>query len=616
MNGNDILKAMNGIDERFIREAERLEAPESRITAEAEHITADNGKPVRVRRSGAVLAAGLAVVIAAGGIFAAVKYANRGVPEDISPAGQTANGFQPMTAENDYVRLTLNNIESDGHIAVFSFDLDKLYDEDDPDNRQLDFHVNSLYHGMFDAHAKDGKGDAFMVNTTSKGTNGDDVDKFSSFMVFDQPADKREFELNVFLSSYSTAIDCESLIKDISFDITVTKNKDCCTLKAADGRAVTVSELGMTADHETTVGIEKEMDEKTYKAAYPESITDKNGTVYKTPLESAEFFRLGHDTDDATYALIGKPSVPAKDIAELTVDGEVYKAEEYSAPDPDNSRTPGPEYAAKTVDLSEPINLGYSGQNGFLLKSVELEPSKELTEPVSAKNSHLEFTVVSYLSDGLFARIDCAVKPLDDKGREFVSDDTAYIIVSPSYADDASNTVLSGTGGGSNGYDPETDLLTWNLGLITGDLDSSRKIRLKASPRQNQQSDDNAKLFEGLEVEINPVKNLAVKKMADQNGNEITVSSLGVTWFNGAAEAEDVEKRPEYSTYSFVCSSGETTETAEFIGANQNTEALDDGSGKYRLLINRTFSQNGQNNLSDITGVIIDGVLYSELVNE
>ncbi|MBR1750388.1 MAG: DUF4179 domain-containing protein [Ruminococcus sp.] len=120
MNGNDILRAMNGLDDRFV------------ISASREHIVKRN-KPKRIAARLAVgIAAAVVFTIPAGAAYsqfvhesAVMEYFTEDSVRYIEDKGLALN----ISDENEHLRITLDTLLSDGNIGTLIMTVEALDDE-------------------------------------------------------------------------------------------------------------------------------------------------------------------------------------------------------------------------------------------------------------------------------------------------------------------------------------------------------------------------------------------------------------------------------------------------------------------------------------------------------
>lgn len=298
---------------------------------------AASGKPIKVHRGGTAVAAGLALAIAAGGIFMTVKLRSSS-PDSIS------SGFTPVSAENKYVRLTLTDLKSDGHILKGSFDLDKLYGsyagktfEDYIVHREgaedyavsfgeFDDYANSLFDVSLRLTSGDGTVTG-MLSGSSRASNLDPLDKYDAYAVFGEKAPEGSGIIDIDTSFYETCtFDMKVLAENISLTADTAKNVTSRKFVTEDGMTALISELGIYFEGEAANVLDRKIKEGTYedeadfqKKVFTVSVTDVSGNVTSAMLENPHYFSYPENESVPYSVFIGALPIPAGDIEKITI---------------------------------------------------------------------------------------------------------------------------------------------------------------------------------------------------------------------------------------------------------------------------------------------------------
>lgn len=307
---------------------------------------AATGKPIKVRRGSTAIAAGLALVIAAGGTFTAVKLSSSS-PDSISRAA-----FAPVSAENKYIRLTLTDIKSDGYIVKASFDLDRLYGsyagkpfEDYVIHREgiedyvvsfeeFDEYVNSLFNGNLRRTSEEGG-----VSTFYSAAAGQEpikqVDLFDMYSFFTEETGSLTCDIDIDTSIYETCtFDRKVLAENIKLRADIEKNVESRKFVSEDGMVIRISELGICCEGDFAKALRQKIMDSTFvdnedyqKKLYTVSVTDGNGIVTEAMLKDPVYYDFTEGESVPYSVLAGTLPIPADKIETITVFGTTFEAD-------------------------------------------------------------------------------------------------------------------------------------------------------------------------------------------------------------------------------------------------------------------------------------------------
>lgn len=250
MNGNDILRAMNGLDERFIASAGR------EITV----------RPGGLRKRAATIAAGIAaaaVLAVQAAAYAYIQFAHKAAVQEyfseesveyLEGHGLALN----YTDENEHIRLTVDTLLSDGHIGSMILTvegLDKaglecvrantfpeIYLADAETGEYVQIHENgsSQILGGSRVHSDARTGTRF---TLWKELQLDKIDTDKNYMLkFGMNASRESSEYEAVHGEYGVLTD--NVMEGISFETSFRPNVDIKELESEKGEKLWLSQIG------------------------------------------------------------------------------------------------------------------------------------------------------------------------------------------------------------------------------------------------------------------------------------------------------------------------------------------------------------------------------------
>ncbi|MBR6045033.1 MAG: hypothetical protein IKP47_05295 [Ruminococcus sp.] len=282
------------------------------------------GKPIKVTRGGTAIAAGLAAVIAVGGIMAAVRIANAPkTAEAPDPVSQAAPVQLKTTAENEYFRLTLTDVKSDGYSALLTFDLDKLYDPSA--DLWFDNDMNQLFNDKFLFRSASGSGDMQEAEPASKDESADIIRKR---IIFDEYTESKVITVSQYLEGFGDGWEEYQKYTDgLELTVSVDKNTGSRTFTGSSGGTLHISELGIYADHTAWMPYHQKLwseDEGQDFIKTAKIILTGNGGV-TSELAGTTVSEVYPKDEEKVFGLVrNRTGISADDIQSIDFYGETY----------------------------------------------------------------------------------------------------------------------------------------------------------------------------------------------------------------------------------------------------------------------------------------------------
>lgn len=202
----------------------------------------------------------------------------------------------------------------------------------------------------------------------------------------------------------------------------------------------------------------------------------------------------------------------------------------------------------------------YNGNTELL---AELE--NRTGEPIVCKNSHLRMTVDTVISDEIYIRCTATLEGLDDKGKQFISDN----LILPEEVEKMTDSELadyfenvdsdfdqfipymiaySQSGERLTGFNSTSDNMfgkkgddaeaTFTFGINKSNLGNDDKVRIECNQLKTYFQEQNAGIFEGMSFELPVSSNFDTLVLQSENGDEIYLSEVCLYENRKAEESE------------------------------------------------------------------------------
>lgn len=251
MNGNDILRAMNGLDEKYIASARRSMSVKR------------GGLCKRAVRIAVGIAAAVALAIPAGAFYkqfihkaAVQKYFTEGTVEYLEANGLVLD----QTAENEHIRLTVDTLLSDGHIGSMILTVEGL------DEEGLECVQNLPYPEIYLMDAQTGEYVVIHDNGSPEIIGGGHVDfdtctETQFTMRRELQLDQIDTDKNYILTFGMNARDpnaerdeyhvlTDNVMEGISFETSFRPNVEVKELESEDGEKLWLSQIGFYSNEQ------------------------------------------------------------------------------------------------------------------------------------------------------------------------------------------------------------------------------------------------------------------------------------------------------------------------------------------------------------------------------
>lgn len=240
MNGNDILRSMNGIEDRFV------------ISAKRERIIKHASNTKTLQRFVIGIAAAVALAIPAGAVYtqfehkAAVReYFDENTADYLENKGLALN----YVSENEHLRITLDTILSDGNIGSMVLTVEGL------DSEGLDYIEDTPFFDMYIAEKKDN-----ISNVDKEFLEGGGTVSFAVCTDTQYSLQKDLFVCDIdtekeYIMTFDDRKNDTDLFNGLSFDISFKPNLEVREFKDNDGRHIWFSQIGYYTDEEETIRI-------------------------------------------------------------------------------------------------------------------------------------------------------------------------------------------------------------------------------------------------------------------------------------------------------------------------------------------------------------------------
>ncbi|MBO4866962.1 MAG: hypothetical protein J5582_10460 [Ruminococcus sp.] len=241
MNGNDILRSMNGIDDRFV------------ISAKRERIIKHSSNKKILQKVTIGIAAAVALAIPAGAIYtqfehkgAVMEYFDEKTADYLEDNGLALN----YVSENEHFRITVDTVLSDGNVGSMVLTVESLDSED------IDYIGEKPFFDMYITEKNDvSTGDKIFLEGGGSIHHDVVTDTQYSFQKDLYLCDidvEKDYVMTFGLDRRDKKNDPE-LFDGISFDISFRPNVDVKEFEDEDGRHIYFSQIGFYTDEEETI---------------------------------------------------------------------------------------------------------------------------------------------------------------------------------------------------------------------------------------------------------------------------------------------------------------------------------------------------------------------------
>lgn len=236
MNGNDILRAMNELDERFV------------ISANRERTIKHSSKKI-LQKFAVGIAAALALAIPAGAVYTQFEhkevvreYFDDKTADYLEDKGLALN----YVSENEHLRITVDTLLSDGNIGSILLTVDGL------DSDGINYVENTPFFDMYITEKKDDISNSEKIFLEGGGSISPDVCTDTQYSlqkelyVCDIDIEKE------YVLTFEDRKNDNDLFDEISFDISFRTNLETKMFEDKYGRHLWFSQIGYYTDEEET----------------------------------------------------------------------------------------------------------------------------------------------------------------------------------------------------------------------------------------------------------------------------------------------------------------------------------------------------------------------------
>lgn len=320
MKGNDILKAMNGLDERYVSEYESFE-PKRKISVK------------RRTKLCAAIAAAVAVLTIPAGAYVydlthkeAVKFYLEGDSADYIEQNGLALNY---TSENEHIRLTVDTLLSDGHIGEIIMTVEGL------DEQGLQALKAGRLPEIYLADVETGdyiqwggfRSDIACGGSLDYGTRTDTQYTVSAEIRFDDVDIEKDYLMRFGLDENGDkGIKCEydeqgiivgNIMEGISVEMSFAPNVECVELQGENGEQVWLSQIGIFSDNEEFV-------EKNFYSAERLTLIKNVGLFRKEDLMSSALTEVRQPGIDPVYCQWFRKMIDIGDYAGVELNSVQY----------------------------------------------------------------------------------------------------------------------------------------------------------------------------------------------------------------------------------------------------------------------------------------------------
>jgi hypothetical protein len=236
MNGNDILRAMNELDERFV------------ISANRERTIKHSSKKI-LQKTAVGIAAALALAIPAGAVYtqfehkaAVQEYFDDKTADYLEDKGLALN----YVSENEHLRITVDTLLSDGNIGSILLTVDGL------DSDGINYVENTPFFDMYITEKKEDVSNSEKIFLEGGGSISPDVCNGTQYSL-----QKELFVCDIdiekdFVLTFEDRKKDGDLFDGISFDISFRPNLETKKFEDKYGRLLWFSQIGYYTNEEET----------------------------------------------------------------------------------------------------------------------------------------------------------------------------------------------------------------------------------------------------------------------------------------------------------------------------------------------------------------------------
>ena len=231
--------------------------------------------------------------------------------------------------------------------------------------------------------------------------------------------------------------------------------------------------------------------------------------------------------------------------------------------------------------------------NGNTALIAELE--KRAGEPMICENTHLRMTVDTIISDEIYIRCTATLEGLDDKGKQFISENLILPEEVEKMTDDEIANyfenvdsdfdqfipymlAFSQSGERLTGFNSTSDNMfgkkseeaeaTFTFGINKSNLGNDDKVRIECNQLKTYFKEQSAGIFEGMSFELPTASNFDTLILQNESGDEIYLSevclyenkkaeeseefNLSVFYINGESKTDIMTAFTEDSLYSLT----------------------------------------------------------------